>query len=63
MAQETEAPPDPAMATAEPPVTAQRQRLTKPSRQPATVQPSTTAAPAEAAATPTTPGEDSQIGA
>ena len=31
MTHETEAPPDPAMATAEPPVTAQRQRLTKPS--------------------------------
>ena len=47
MTHETEAPPDPTMATAEPPVTAQRQRLTKPSRQPAAAQPS---APAEAAA-------------
>ncbi len=35
MSHETEAPPDPAMATAEPPVTAQRQRLTKRSTQPA----------------------------
>jgi hypothetical protein len=35
MSHETEAPPDPAMATADPPVTARRQRLTKPSTQPA----------------------------
>ena len=52
MTHETEAPGDPAMATAEPPVTAQRQRLTTPSRQPAAkAQPSAPAEPA-AATTP-----------
>jgi hypothetical protein len=54
MAHEIEAPPDPAMATAEPPVTGQRQRLTKPSRQPAAVQPSPPAEPP----TSTALGED-----
>jgi hypothetical protein len=49
---ETEAPPDLATATAEPPITGQRQRLTKPSKQTA-VQPSPPAEPAAAA--PTTP--------
>jgi len=58
MTHETEAPPDPGMATAEPPVTAQRQRLTKPSRQPAAVQPSAPAEPPAAAATPIALGED-----
>jgi hypothetical protein len=43
MTHETEAPPDPAMATAEPPVGAKRQRLTKPSSQPAPAEPSTPA--------------------
>ena len=57
MTHETEAPVDPATATADPPVTARRQRLTKPSKQPASVQPSAQAGPAAAAATPTAPGE------
>ena len=52
MTHETEAPVDPATATAEPPVTGGRQRLTKPSKQPAAVEPSA------ASATATVPGED-----
>ena len=57
MTNETEAPADPATATADPPVTARRQRLTKPSNQPASVQPSAPAGSAAAVATPTAPGE------
>ncbi len=57
MTNETEAPLDPATATADPPVTARRQRLTKPSNQPAAVQPSAPAESAAAVATPTAPGE------
>jgi hypothetical protein len=48
MTHETEAPPEPAMG-AEPPVTAQRQRLTTPSRQPAATAEAATAANASTA--------------
>ena len=57
MTNETEAPVDPAMATADPPVTARRQRLTKPSKQPVPMQPSAPAESATGVATPTAPGE------
>jgi len=51
MTQQTEVPPDPATATADPPATARRQRLTKPSREQAA-----TPQPAESAQTTSPPG-------
>jgi hypothetical protein len=57
MTHETEAPPDPATATAEPPVTGRRQRLTKPSSESA-VQPSAPMEPTAAAGTSIAPGGD-----
>jgi hypothetical protein len=57
MTHETEAPPDPATATAEPPVTARRQRLTKPSSEMA-VEPPAPAERAAASGTSIAPGAD-----
>ena len=57
MSHETEAPPDPATATADPPVTGRRQRLTQPSSK-AAAQPSAPTEPAAAAGTSIAPGGD-----
>jgi len=57
MSHETEAPPDPAMATADPPAAPRRQRLTKPSTEMA-VEPSPTAQTAATVGTSIPPGGD-----